>query len=231
MEDVDACWSAPTRIGQARAVADELAIDEDRHVPAQRRLVVEHVAARLRVRGEDVVQHLAHGAPGASVSGQATWRWMFGVKTTLAIEPLQFRCGRVRRFPAPRRTRLRLPLGERLEVREPLLELAADHLVHVAERSKSPWREGLGPCIAQVTRVAPVSGASTNSTRLCASIGLFMSSCIAIFDDGTDSVISTLPDADIAVAAPVVRRADAARRSAVGELGRRIQFQERIPAC
>ena len=51
---------------------------------AQRRLIVED-DARLRVPGEDVVQHFAHRVPGASASAQATWRCTLGVNTTLAI--------------------------------------------------------------------------------------------------------------------------------------------------
>ncbi len=51
-------------IGEPRAVADHPPVDEDGHVLAQRRLVVEHVAARLRVVCEDMVENLAHGAPG-----------------------------------------------------------------------------------------------------------------------------------------------------------------------
>ena len=45
-----------------RAVADDLAVDEDRHVFAQPTLVIEHVAARLRVVGKHGVQNLAHVA-------------------------------------------------------------------------------------------------------------------------------------------------------------------------
>jgi len=40
-------------------------VHEDRNVSAQRRLIVEHVPARLRVPGKDVVQHFAHRAPGS----------------------------------------------------------------------------------------------------------------------------------------------------------------------
>ena len=52
-------------IGEVGAVADHPPVHEDRHVPAQRRLVVEHVAARLGIVGKDVVQHFAHRAPGS----------------------------------------------------------------------------------------------------------------------------------------------------------------------
>src|SRR6202007_1824260 len=37
-------------------------VDEDGDVFAQRRLVVKHVAARLRILGKDFFQHLRHGA-------------------------------------------------------------------------------------------------------------------------------------------------------------------------
>ena len=39
-------------------------IDEHRHVLAQRRLVIEHVTARLRILCEDIRQNLAHRASG-----------------------------------------------------------------------------------------------------------------------------------------------------------------------
>ena len=52
-------------IAEVGAIADHPPVHEDRHVPAQRRLVVEHVAACLGVGGEDVVQHFAHRAPGS----------------------------------------------------------------------------------------------------------------------------------------------------------------------
>jgi hypothetical protein len=42
-----------------RAIADDLPIDEDRHVLAQRRLVVEHIAPRLRDLRENVLQNLS----------------------------------------------------------------------------------------------------------------------------------------------------------------------------
>ena len=72
-------------IGEVGAVANDLPVHEDRHVSAQRRLIVEYVPARLRVPGKDVVQHFAHRAPGSLGSGQATWRCTLGVNTTLAI--------------------------------------------------------------------------------------------------------------------------------------------------
>src|SRR5262249_26548671 len=51
-------------VGQPGAVADHLPVDEDRHVTAQRRLVIEHIAARLRVVREHLLQHITHGRPG-----------------------------------------------------------------------------------------------------------------------------------------------------------------------
>ena len=52
-------------IAEVGAIADHPPVHEDRHVSAQRRLVVKHVAACLGVGGEDVVQHFAHRAPGS----------------------------------------------------------------------------------------------------------------------------------------------------------------------
>src|SRR5262249_35512622 len=60
LKDVDGAALAHG-VGEPRPIADHAAVDEDGHVPAQGGLVVEHVAARLRIFGEDVVQHLPHG--------------------------------------------------------------------------------------------------------------------------------------------------------------------------
>ena len=72
-------------IGEVGAVANDLPVHEDRHVSAQRRLIVEYVPARLRVPGKDVSSTSRTVHPGASASGQATWRCTLGVNTTLAI--------------------------------------------------------------------------------------------------------------------------------------------------
>ena len=50
-------------IGQAEPIADEVAVDEDRHVLAQRGLIVEHVAAQARVGLEHRLERLAHRLP------------------------------------------------------------------------------------------------------------------------------------------------------------------------
>src|SRR5262245_8876539 len=52
-------------VGEMGAVADHPPVHEDRHVPAQRRLVVEDVSTGLRVGGEDIVQHFANRASGS----------------------------------------------------------------------------------------------------------------------------------------------------------------------
>ena len=52
-------------IGQLHPIADHSAIDENRHMLAQRELIIKHIAARLRVEREDIVQHLAHRAAGS----------------------------------------------------------------------------------------------------------------------------------------------------------------------
>ena len=66
------------------AVADYFAVDEDRHMFAQRRLIVQHIASGARIAGEQIVQHLAH-AVARGGRRQVTWRWMFCVKATFAI--------------------------------------------------------------------------------------------------------------------------------------------------
>ena len=84
------CWLGHG-VGEARAVADDPPVDEDVMCRRRARLIVEHIAARLRVLREDVVQDLPHGAPGVPrPPGRATWRWMFAVKTTLAIDCAPF---------------------------------------------------------------------------------------------------------------------------------------------
>src|SRR5262245_17514881 len=52
------------RLGESGAIVDHSAVDDDRHMPAQGRLVVEHIGARLRIAGEHVVEDLAHGRAG-----------------------------------------------------------------------------------------------------------------------------------------------------------------------
>jgi hypothetical protein len=50
-------------IAQPGAVAERLAVDDNRHVSAQRRLIVEDVSAQALVAAKDVVEGLAHGRP------------------------------------------------------------------------------------------------------------------------------------------------------------------------
>ena len=57
-------------VGQSRAIADHPAIDEDRHVFAQSRLVIEHVAARLRIVRENRFKNVPYGAAGGFGFGQ-----------------------------------------------------------------------------------------------------------------------------------------------------------------
>src|SRR5262245_24053608 len=52
------------RVGQARAIADHPAIDEDGHMFAQSRLVIEHVAARLRIVRKNRFKNVAYGTAG-----------------------------------------------------------------------------------------------------------------------------------------------------------------------
>ena len=61
MKDIDRAGLAHD-IGEPRAIADHSAIDEDRHVLAQARLIVENVTSRLRMVGKDSFENLAHGA-------------------------------------------------------------------------------------------------------------------------------------------------------------------------
>src|SRR5436190_21280256 len=60
LKDIDlACRG--DRIAQMHAILDARAIDDDRHVLAQCRLIVEHIAAGAIVDGENALKHLAHG--------------------------------------------------------------------------------------------------------------------------------------------------------------------------
>ncbi len=52
---------------------------------------------------------------------------------------------------------------------------------------------GWGPRIDQVTSVLPSRGASVNSTTLCASNGVNMSSAMTTLDGGTESVMAMRP--------------------------------------
>jgi hypothetical protein len=53
---------------------DYPAVDEDRHVLAQCRLVVEHIAARLRMIRNTASRTSRTVRPEASICGNATWR-------------------------------------------------------------------------------------------------------------------------------------------------------------
>src|SRR6266545_2959142 len=63
LKDVDGARFAHG-IGEPRAIADHSTIDEDRHVLAEPRLIVEHVTARLRIFGKHSFKNVAHGAAG-----------------------------------------------------------------------------------------------------------------------------------------------------------------------
>ena len=71
--------AAEMRVAQADAVAQRLAVDDDRHVAPQRGLVVEHIAAKPLVGAEDAFERLAHGRalrprPPGSRRGVEDWR-------------------------------------------------------------------------------------------------------------------------------------------------------------
>ncbi len=68
-------------IGQPRAVAAAVAVDEDDDVGAQVALVVEHVAAQRRVEPEGVVERGAQRRRRAATSGVAVKRRSCGVNT------------------------------------------------------------------------------------------------------------------------------------------------------
>ena len=68
------------------AIVDALPVDEDHHVLAQRRLVVEHVGAGAGIAGERRLERLAHGAASTSTGGQAMCRCSVGVKLTRTMD-------------------------------------------------------------------------------------------------------------------------------------------------
>src|SRR6266849_8697351 len=84
LEHVDAAGLAHD-VGEACAVADDLPIDEDRHVLAQCGLVIEHIARACGCSAKALSRTARTVRPTTSASGQKTWRWMFAVKTILAI--------------------------------------------------------------------------------------------------------------------------------------------------
>jgi hypothetical protein len=58
------CAGLRDRIRELHPIADHLAIDENGHVLAQRGLIVEHIAARLRIGRKDIFENLAHCSAG-----------------------------------------------------------------------------------------------------------------------------------------------------------------------
>src|SRR5262245_12875173 len=91
-------------VGEMGAVADHPPIHEDRHMPAQRRLVVEDVSAGLRVGGEDIVQHFANRAPGNLGFGAGNVALYVWRERDLGHRWYSFRSGRCVRSTDPRNT-------------------------------------------------------------------------------------------------------------------------------
>src|SRR5262245_26884563 len=79
--------------GEMGTAADPPPVHEDRHVPAQRRLVVEDVSTGLRVGDEDIVQHFANRAPGNLGLGAGNVALYIGREHDLGHRWYSFRTG------------------------------------------------------------------------------------------------------------------------------------------
>src|SRR5262245_8954146 len=88
-------------VAEMGAVADHSPVHEDRHVPAQRRLVVEDVSAGLRVGGEEVVQHCANRATASLGCGAGNVELDVGREHDLGHCWYSFRPGRCVRSTDP----------------------------------------------------------------------------------------------------------------------------------
>jgi hypothetical protein len=117
----------------------------------------------------------------------------------------------------------------RFHFRQTLLELTADHFVHVHEQVDCLGHEFLSPAMLHVTAVCLPSGLNVNSAVLmpCEGFEEFHFDADQIAWTALNDRHASL--ADLFVTDPSVDRAGSGRRAFVGLLHRGIDFSPRVP--